>query len=244
VTKPVKVGAGIGVAGAVSAILAALTGGFARILWAWTAVSCAVACAAYLLNRPAWLGKRDGRLSPRALALWPYVIAFRIACAVMRAWRGADAPTRVAPGLWVGGRIDGATLPPAVTTVVDLVAEYSAPRAIRDLPGYRSLPVLDGGYPPDTAVFLDLVRELIACDGDVLVHCDSGRGRAPTMAAALLVARGQAGDVDGAVAMIRARRPVAAPTRSDLVFLDSVSAALRAIAGGEGAQLRRHDAMS
>ncbi len=243
-TKPVKVGVGIGIAGAVSAVLAALTGGVARVFWAWTAVACAVACAAYLLNRPAWLGKRNGRLSLRALAFLPYVMAFRIACAVMRAWRGADTPTRVAPGLWVGGRIDGATLPPSVTTVVDLVAEYSAPRAIRDLPGYRSLPVLDGGYPPDAAAFLELVRELLVCDGDVLVQCDSGRGRAPTMAAALLVARGLAGDVAGAVAMIRARRPVAAPTRSDLVFLDSVSAALRAIAGGEGAQLRRHDTMS
>ncbi|MGH7894407.1 MAG: protein-tyrosine phosphatase family protein, partial [Candidatus Binatia bacterium] len=145
---------------------------------------------------------------------------------------------------WVGGRLPAKALPPAVTIVVDLVAEYSAPRAIRGLPGYRALPVLDGGVPPDAGEVLALVRELVHVGGDVLVHCDSGRGRAPTMAAALLIARGAVDDVDGAVAYIAARRPVAAPTRSDLAFLEAMLPALRDVARSDAPRLHRHEAVS
>jgi protein-tyrosine phosphatase len=114
-----------------------------------------------------------------------------------------------------------------VTHVVDLVAEYPAHPAIRRLPGYRSLPVLDGAAPPDRDVVLRLLRDLAATDSDVLVHCDSGRGRAPTFAAALLMARGLAADSTAALRMIRARRPVSAPTRVDLVFLATLAPSLR-----------------
>jgi hypothetical protein len=47
------------------------------------------------------------------------------------------------------------------------------------------------------------------------------------MAAAILLARGLAPDVDAALALVRERRPVASPTRVDLAFLRAVSPALR-----------------
>jgi protein-tyrosine phosphatase len=167
-------------------------------------------------------------MGPRALLILPYIVAFGIAVRLMRWWRGADRPTRVAAGVWVGGRTRAATVPPGVTTVVDLVAEYPADRAVRGMPGYRNLLVLDGGVPPDVAAFLALVREVAAVRGDVLVHCDSGRGRAPTFAAALLVVRGLAPDVGSALATMRAARRVVAPTRVDLAFLAAVEPRLRA----------------
>lgn len=230
-TKPAKIALGVAVAGAGCAVLAAATRGPLRLWWTWTAAACAIASAAYVCNRPAWLGKRAGRWSLRALVVLPYLVAFRIACALMRWWRPADRPTRVAPGLWVGGRAHPATLPPRVTHVVDLVAEYPAAPAVRRLAGYRSLPVLDGGFPPDPHAFVTLVRELVADGAEVFVHCDSGRGRAPTMAAALLVARGLAPDVEVAVAWVRVERAVARLTRTDLVFLATVEPWLRAGAG-------------
>jgi protein-tyrosine phosphatase len=230
-TKPVAVALGIGVAGAACAGLAVATGGLVRVVAAWVAVACAVACTAYLRNRPDWLGKRDGAISPQALVVLPYLVAFRIACRVMGRWRAPDRPTQVAPGLWVSGRVRAGSLPREVTTVIDLVAEYAADPAVRQLRGYRSLPVLDGGFPPDRARFLRLMRELAVPDrGHVLIHCDSGRGRAPTFAAALLIARGLALDASEAVAWVCARRPEVALTRSDLGFLVDVLPDLRAIA--------------
>lgn len=227
VSKPTKIATGIGVAGLACVALALASGGVARVLWAWTALACAVACAAYVRNRPHWLGKRDGAMSSWALVLLPYLGAFGIACRLMRWWRPADRPTQVAPGLWVGGRLTAGTVPPGVTVVVDLVAEYAADLSVRGMVGYRSLPVLDGGVPPDAGAFLALVREVAAAGGGVIVHCDSGRGRAPTFAAAVLVARGLVPDVAAAFAVLRARRGVVAPTRSDLTFLERVAPALR-----------------
>ena len=231
-TKPTAIGVGIAAGGLVCTLLAVTSTGAARLAWAWTAATCAVAAIAYLTNRPAWLGKRHGRQGVRALPLLPYLIALRISFALMRWLRRRDTPTLVAPGVWVAGRIGPETLPPTATFVVDLVAEYSAPAAIRALPGYRSLPVLDGGVPPDALAALGLLRELAASNDEVLVHCDSGRGRAPTFAAALLVARGLAPDTTAALRMIRARRPVSAPTRADLAFLAAVAPALPTLCRG------------
>ena len=226
-TKPIKIATGIGAAGLVCAALAVATGGLVRALWAWTALACATACVAYVRNRPQWLGKHDGAPSVRALVVLPYLVAFRIACRLMRWWRGADRPSEVAPGVWVSGRIRAGDLPRGVTRVVDLVAEYAADPVVRTLDGYRSLPVLDGGVPADADAFLALVHALAEGPGEVLVHCDSGRGRAPTFAAALLVARGVAPDVASALGILRARRAVVAPTRSDVAFLEAVAPRLR-----------------
>jgi len=230
VTKPEKIGLGIGVAAFVCAVLGVATTGLVRGFWAWTTVSCVVASLAYALNRPHWLGKREGAMGPRALLILPYLVAFGIAVRLMRWWRGADRPTRVAPGVWVGGRTPAGWVPPGVTTIVDLVAEYPADRAVRGMAGYRNLLVLDGGVPPDADAFVALVREVAAANGDVLVHCDSGRGRAPTFAAALCVVRGLAPDVASALAMLCAARTVVAPTRVDRAFLARVEPRLRAAA--------------
>jgi protein-tyrosine phosphatase len=226
-TKPAKIGLGIGVAAVACAGLAVATSGVVRGFWLWTTFSCVVASWAYTLNRPHWLGKRNGAMGLRAFLILPYIVAFGVAVRLMRWWRGTDRPTRVAPGVWVGGRTLARSVPPGVTTVVDLVAEYPADRIVRGMDGYRNLLVLDGGVPPDPDAFLALVREVAAARGDVLVHCDSGRGRAPTFAAALLVVRGLAPDVATALATMRAARAVVAPTRVDLAFLAAVEPRLR-----------------
>ncbi len=229
VTKPTMIALGIGVAGACCAGAAIASRGVSRIALAWTAASCAVATVVYLTNRPEWLGKRDGRLTPRALLILPYLVAFRIAVALIRWWRGPDSPSLVSPGLWVGGAVDARTFPAGISQVVDLVAEYPAPAWVRAMPGYRNLPILDGAEPPSREAFLDVIRDLRDVPGSILVHCDSGRGRAPTMAAALLIARGLARDVDSALALVRAGRPVSSPSRVDVAFLCTVLPSLRVL---------------
>jgi protein-tyrosine phosphatase len=100
---------------------------------------------------------------------------------------------------------------------------------VRELPGYRNLPILDGAEPPSREAFLDVIHDLRDVPGSILLHCDSGRGRAPTMAAALLIARGLAPDVDSALALVRAGRPVSSPSRVDVAFLCTVLPSLRVL---------------
>lgn len=225
-TKPTILAVSIGGAGAgVAALGAALFAG--PLLWvcAWTAASCLVVSAAYARNRPGVFGKRDGRLARvRVLLLLPYLLAFWVACALMRARRRDPPCSEVAPGLFVGGRLSGADLPPGIEFVVDLTSEFSEPADLRELPGYRCLPVLDGSTPPDEDAFLALLAE--AASGRVVFHCESGRGRAPTAAALAIVLRGVVGDAASALELVAKGRPCSAPTRSDRRFVERVGARL------------------
>jgi hypothetical protein len=223
-TKPAKLALGIGAAGAVCAGLTAAAPGPARWLALWTAGACFAVSVAYATNRPGVFGKRRGRLDPvRALLLLPYLAAFRIACAFMRLGRRAPVWEEIAPGLYVASRIGPDDLPPDLELLVDLTCEYSEPLALRSHPGYRCLPVLDGGVPPDEEALLHLLEEVRAARGSVLFHCESGKGRAPTAAALALVARGIASDAAAAVELVRKGRPSAAPTRVDLDFIERLA---------------------
>lgn len=228
-TKPVKLSLGIGSAGLLCAGLGVLAPAPWRWLACWTALSCALVSAAYLWNRPDLLGKRDGSLSWwRMLPLLPYLLAFRVAMAIRRGRQRGPQWHEVVPGLYVGGRVRRSALPPALELVVDLTSEWWAPRDVRSLPGYRNLPVLDGSTPPCDERFLGLVEELLGAGGAVYVHCEEGRGRAPTTAAAVLLARGIAPDVDAALELVRKARPAARPTRTDRRFLERIAPRLRA----------------
>lgn len=76
-----------------------------------------------------------------------------------------------------------------------------------DLSQYLHLPTIDDDAPTlehlDRGV--DFIREVIAAGGKVYIHCGAGVGRAPTMAAAYLLAEGYS--LDEALAMIRKVRP-------------------------------------
>jgi protein-tyrosine phosphatase len=220
VTKPNQLALGIGAAGCSCGIVAGLVAFPVDWLLAWTAFSCFLATGAYLGNRPEVLGKSQGRISAlRALPALPYLVAMRIACALMRRHRRFPPLSRVTDDLWVGGRCGLSDLPGRVGLVVDLTAESSAPAPIRVLPGYRNLPVLDGAVPADEDAVLALLDEIAAAPGAVVVHCDSGVGRAPTLAALALLRLGVASDVEHALALVKESRPMARPTSVDRSFL-------------------------
>lgn len=229
-TKPQLLAVGIAGAGALFAVLAsrAASLGVVVMLW-WIAFACFMVAGAYAFNLPEIFGKRDGRLSTgRALLLLPYLLAFRIACALMRWWRGLPVLSRVAPGVYVGGRLRLRDLPADTALIVDLTCELSEPRALRAHPGYRCHPVLDGGAPPEAEDYslLALLDEVARTRGAAVVHCESGKGRAPSVAALVLIARRVAPDVSTALAMIRAARPWAAPTLVDYRFMERIAARL------------------
>lgn len=227
-TKPAKLALGIGFMAVVFARAAVATGGLARFACAWIALSCAIAAFAYAWNRPDLFGKRDGVLSRlNVLLLLPYLLAFRLACRIMRDWRQTPALSPVRPDLWVGGRIDASDLPVPDPVVLDLVCEFDEPEALRRLPGYRCVPVLDGHHPPDEEAFLALLDEFAETDRPIVVHCESGRGRAPTAVALLLLRRGVVRETADAIAAVAAGRPWTKITTTDRAFLERMTARMR-----------------
>lgn len=162
----------------------------------------------------------NGRLgrSPLVRAAW-------VAWQRIRNERRGNRPTEVEAGCWVGGvpsrrrwRELEAT---GVTHVVSLVAEASPSRWLGSADTVLWLPVPDQTGPTPAQLrcgvaFLDLAR---AAGRGVLVFCGSGAGRAPTLYAAWLVARGGV-TLAQAVAAVHSRRPLAAPTPRQLAALE------------------------
>jgi hypothetical protein len=224
VTKCRILAAGIGAGGAFFFAVGLATNGVARMLAWYVTLACTLSAFAYLTNRPGIYGKSDGRLVPwRAVATLPFLVAYGIAALIRTSMRSYATWNEVEPGLFVGGRVPAAELPPGIARVVDFTSEISAPADVRCHSGYRSHPVLDGGWPPDETSFTALVRELAGESGPLYLHCISGRGRAPTAAAAVLLARGTAGDVATAVELVKKGRPATALTHTDLAFLERVA---------------------
>ena len=208
--------------------LGALAGGAAWVL-SWPALSFSWVGSAYLARRPAMLGKRpDGTIAALA-SLWlgPY---FLLCWGVWHAERllgREDAANEIAPGLWVGRRPLAHELPAGARRVVDLTAEFPAAVEVRGRAGYLCIPVLDG-TAPDMSTLRALLDRLRDDDG-ILLHCASGHGRSAMVAAALLIERGLADDVERAEAMLEQHRPGIRLHATQRALVRAVSAR----AGGE-----------
>lgn len=176
---------------------------------AWPAASFLVVTAGYFGVGAGVLGKRpDGRIplwsrvfhAPYFGIIWGY-------WHLRRRYGGEACWGEVAPGVFVGRRCYARELPDGVALVVDMTAELEVADCIRAAgTRYRCVPTLDGSVPPERE-FREIVAEIAAADGPVYVHCAAGHGRSATAAAAALVARGIASDVDAALALMRRARP-------------------------------------
>lgn len=175
---------------------------------AWPGASFILVGWAYGSLGPRVFGKRaDGRMSPaRVLPLLPYVALAWVSWAVVRLVTSEPACSQVAPGLWVSRRPVARELPPGVAIVVDLTCELWEPRSVRRAFPYTCEPMLDERFcPPDRAA--DLIRRLAPMAGPVVIHCAQGHGRSAALAAAVMVARGSAADLDDARRQVAAVRP-------------------------------------
>ena len=175
----------------------------------WFGASFLFVASAYFFNRPLLLGKRpDGRLSPVAVTvLFPYFATTWMLWWLRAVFSGEPAFDEVAPGLWVGRRLRrGEAPPPDLALVVDLTSEFAEPSHLRDAAEYLCTPALDAAIPDDDA-FRSAVERVLWARGNVFVHCAFGHGRSAAIAAAVVIARGQATDVTSAELMMKARRP-------------------------------------
>ena len=172
----------------------------------WPAAVMVAVSTAYLVKAPQAFGKRpDGSLPWFAWLLWgPWFLYMWIVHELARRATKEPVANLVAPRIWVGRRPRPGELPPNVTMVVDLCAEFPVSRAVGDRT-YLTIPTLDATSPtPEQLV--RAVDDILATGGDAFIHCAFGHGRSATVAAAVLVRRGDA-TLDTVEAMMKAARP-------------------------------------
>jgi hypothetical protein len=183
--------------------------GWPGAVFYWFAASYFGLVYCYAHGNCALLGKRaDGGLHwasvllflPYLLLVWAFFHLKRMGLRREACWH------RVADGVYLGRRPLPGELPPDARLIVDLTCEFAEPRPIVESADYRSLPSLNR-YAPDPIAFRALVGELAGYPHPIYVHCGAGRGRAAAFAAALLLARGLARNVDDAEQQLKRARP-------------------------------------
>ena len=200
----------------------------------WPGVSFLAVAAAYGGGGARVFGKgAGGRFAPWAIVLLGPFMAFTwLAWHLVRLVARDPAGQEVAPGVWLGRRAGAHELPPGTTLVVDLTCEMWPPRRLAvDGRAYVCLPTLDG-TPPDDAALADFLRHVADAPGTLYIHCARGRGRSAALAAALLIARGAAGDVTEAEAALSKARSVVRLNRAQRAWVARATAGLKAPQGG------------
>jgi protein-tyrosine phosphatase len=96
-------------------------------------------------------------------------------------------------------------LPANIAIVVDLCAEMAVASGVKVGRAYLTIPTLDA-RAPTPAQITAAVDQVIAAGGPAFIHCAFGHGRSATVAAAVLVRRGEA-TLDDVEAKMRAIRP-------------------------------------
>ena len=176
----------------------------------WAVVAVAIIAAAYFGNGPGVFRKTAGVLPwSTQWALSPVLAGQHLSRRYYR--RQCRAWDAVTPEVWIGsalGRRDAQrAVAEGITAVLDVTAEFSAPREFRAF-RYRNIPVLDLTAP--TAEQLDEMARFIAREaahGVVYVHCKIGYSRSAAAVGAYLLLTGRAADLEEVLALLRKTRP-------------------------------------
>lgn len=174
----------------------------------WPAAVVFATAAAYVLGTPRVFGKRrDGTLAWYAWIAWGPLFSYQwLVHELMRRLTREPVANEVAPGLWVARRPRLAELPPEVAIVVDLCAEFPAASGIALGRAYLAIPTLDTTAPTPRQI-VEAVEAVLAANGSAFVHCAFGHGRSATVAAAVMIRRGDATleDVEHRMRAVRPR---------------------------------------
>ncbi len=146
----------------------------------WPCVSFFVLSLAYFLGSVHLFGKREsGDRSPiSGLLLSAFTLFGRIVWEVQTRLSSEPPWHAVGNSLIVSRRLRPQEFPENVSAVIDLTSEFLDPQAIRSLPGYRCIPMLDANaLTPE--VLAERVRRIpMPTKGRLLIHCANGYGRA------------------------------------------------------------------
>lgn len=177
----------------------------------WLAFSLALMGAAYLGAGPRVLMKRRrGTLHPASwLLLGPFHLLNALVFNVYHHLLPEPAWAEILPGLHLGRRLwarEARAL--GAARVLDMTAEFSEPRCLREREGYYCLPVLDNGCPSPEQLRAGVVW--IAENlprGGAYVHCAAGHGRSATVVVAYLLTIGRVRSVEEGTALLKSKRP-------------------------------------
>lgn len=195
--------------------------GLAGWLLGWSGVSFAAAGLGYGRLGPRVFGKQaDGRMAwPNVALLLPFLLLTWGLWHLQRRLGREAGCHEIAPGLWLGRRPFPADLPPDVTLIIDLTAEFPAARGVAQGRDYVCLPTLDTGVPEPQAL-RQVVEQAAAHEGGIYVHCALGHGRSAMAVMAILLVKGLAKDVSSAEALVKAARPGIALSRTQRALLE------------------------
>jgi protein-tyrosine phosphatase len=173
----------------------------------WPAVVLVAVAIVYLAQAPRAFGKRPGgTLAWWAWLAWAPIFGYmRLLHELARSLTDEPVGNEVAPGVWVGRRPRRHELPAGIAIVVDLCAELPEAPGVAAGHRYLAIPTLDATAPSPGDI-VRAVDAVLAAPGAAFIHCAFGHGRSATIAAAVLVRRGDA-TLDDVERMLRAARP-------------------------------------
>ena len=176
------------------------------ILW-WPAAVLVAVAVVYLARAPGAFGKRaDGTIAWWAWLAWAPIFGYmRLLHELARSFTDEPVANQVAAGVWVGRRPRAHELPDGIAIVVDLCAELACAPGVAAGRAYLAIPTLDSTSPAPAEI-ARAVDAMLAAGGAAFIHCAFGHGRSATVAAALLVRRGDA-TLEDVEHKLRACRP-------------------------------------
>ena len=197
-------------AGAVVLLAGAITSWPWGAMLLWPMTTLALVASAYFGVGPGIFRKSDGVLPWSTYwALGSMIVGQHLSRLYYR--RQCRAWDAVTPNVWIGSALSRreaqAAVRAGVTSVLDLTAEFSAPRVFRAL-RYRNIPILDLTAP--SVAQLEEMARFIAAEaerGIVYVHCKIGFSRSAAAVAAYLLRSGRADEVEESLAQLRRARP-------------------------------------
>ena len=195
----------------------------------WPAISFGVVGLAYLFWGHRVFGKRrDGTMRIGSVVLLlPYLVYLWSGWHAIRLLSRERAYDSLTNEIWIGRRLLSSELPAGTQTVVDLTSEFPEPTALRSAPSYISAPMLDASSLSAQSL-VEIVSSIAVAKTPIYLHCAQGHGRTGLVAALLLISRGEADDVDSAIAIIKSVRPGVGLNRFQLENLRKATAIIRA----------------
>ncbi|MGK7877194.1 MAG: hypothetical protein AB4426_29030 [Xenococcaceae cyanobacterium] len=182
--------------------------GLTGLLLIWFGVSFVLVGAAYR-----WLGSKVfGKQSDGTIAIWalllllPYLSLYWTVWQLRRLIIQEECCNEIAPGIWLGRRAFADELPDQISLIVDLTAELIEPSNVISGKTYICVPTLDASVPSDER-FIELIQTISSWEGNIYIHCALGHGRAATVAAGTLFAKGLVDNVNQAEKVLKNIRP-------------------------------------